>query len=343
MVGKKNGVVAKLKQENSKLLSLQCIIHQENLVAKAGIPEAKIFSDKVMKIVNKCISSGATRHRLFRQFLEECEHDITDLQKMQQVRWLSCANVFTKFLNAIGPIKEFLATLKIQFEELDDGFWIQKLSFLTDLTNKMSVLNRSLQGKRNFAWDSFKKISSFKMNIQSSIDEFENNNFDSFENLSKCSPVEKNFFLKWLRFILDDISKRFQDFQTVMFILKFGENPRPASDDDLQLIAVQFNLDYQKLKYEMNTYRSELMFNDDPTLKKFYQFPHLTKAMAHCQSLFADSYLCESAFSKMNFILNDYRANLTQNNLENCLIIATTELQIDLNELVRRLDCRVLH
>ena len=59
------------------------------------------------------------------------------------------------------------------------------------------------------------------MNIQSSIDEFENNNFDSFENLSKCSPIDKDFFLEWLSFILDDISKRFQDFQTVMFILFF--------------------------------------------------------------------------------------------------------------------------
>ena len=39
---------------------LQCKIHQENLVAKAGILEAKKFSDMVMKIGNKCISSGAT-------------------------------------------------------------------------------------------------------------------------------------------------------------------------------------------------------------------------------------------------------------------------------------------
>ena len=48
MIGIKNGLVAKLKEVHPKIISLQCIIHQENLVSKFGIAEAKSFADKVM-------------------------------------------------------------------------------------------------------------------------------------------------------------------------------------------------------------------------------------------------------------------------------------------------------
>ena len=124
MIGVRNGVVAKLKEVHPKLISLQCIIHQENLIVKVGIPETKVFSDQVMKIINKCISSGATRHRLFRQFLENFESDINDLEKMQQVRWLSCASVFSKFLTGVESIKEFLASVNLEFEILSDNLSI---------------------------------------------------------------------------------------------------------------------------------------------------------------------------------------------------------------------------
>lgn len=343
MIGVRNGVVAKLKEANPKLISLQCIIHQENLVAKAGIPEAVFFADKVMKIVNKCISSGATRHRLFRKFLEDCESDMNDLVKMQQVRWLSCASVFAKFLSGIEAIKQFLQSVNLEFEELNDNLWIQKLAFLSDLTGKMATLNKNLQGKEHYAWSSFKEILSFKLDIESSISEFENDDFGSYPNLEKCSEsIDKNTFLGWLKCILSDISTRFKDFSEIMFILRFGENPGGATNADLKMIADQFELDYQRLKLDMNKYRSDLELGKDDSLTKFYKYRYLSLAMAHCKSIFADSYLCESAFSKMNFILSDYRSRLTQEHLEACLLISLSELQIDFDYLVSKLDCRVL-
>ena len=85
-----------------------------------------------MRIVNKCIGSGATRHRLFKQFLEDCGEKINDLQKMQQVRWLSCANIFQRFLSISNTIKDFFSSLGIFFDELENEIWIKKLTFLTD-------------------------------------------------------------------------------------------------------------------------------------------------------------------------------------------------------------------
>ena len=44
-----------------------------------GTGDAKYFADTVMKIINKCIAVGATKHRLFRKFLENSEAEIADL------------------------------------------------------------------------------------------------------------------------------------------------------------------------------------------------------------------------------------------------------------------------
>lgn len=97
MTGKKKGVVSRMKQENLKLIPIKCIIHQEALCAKLGIKSAKPFADFVMHVINKCISAGALRHRLLREFLKDNESDINDLPKMAQVRWLSCEKVFNSF------------------------------------------------------------------------------------------------------------------------------------------------------------------------------------------------------------------------------------------------------
>ena len=57
----------------------------------------------------------------------------------------------------------------------------------------------------------------------------------------------------------------------------------------------------------------------------------------------ADLYLCESAFSKMNFILNEYRTNLTQLHLEDTLMAACSSIALDFDKIVAKLDCQISH
>lgn len=151
MRGVKDGVVAKIKRDNPHLIDLHCIIHQEDLVAKKSIPEAKIYADKVMTIINKCISAGALRCRQFEAFLNENNSEIRKLSKMQQVRWLSVNKTFKQFLPIIHLVDQFLQSqkTKIVFEELTDQEWIQNLAFFTDLTSQFATLNKKLQGILN--------------------------------------------------------------------------------------------------------------------------------------------------------------------------------------------------
>lgn len=146
MTGNKKGVVGRIMQDNPKLIPIKCIIHQEALCAKLGIKSAKPFADFVMHVINKCISAGALRHRLLREFLKENESDIYDLPKMAQVRWLSCDKVFTKFNSSFELIKEFLNQQGVEIKELNNVEFQEKLCFFTDLTKLLADLNRSLQG-----------------------------------------------------------------------------------------------------------------------------------------------------------------------------------------------------
>lgn len=148
MRGAKNGLLAKLKDVNKYIVPIHCIIHQESLIAKNGIPCAKKMADKVMIIVNKCISSGALRCRKFQSFLEENDAAVKSIPKMQQVRWLSVFKTFKSFLPIIPEIDTFLKSQSppIIFEELSNFVWIEQLSFFTDLTFHFSELNLKLQG-----------------------------------------------------------------------------------------------------------------------------------------------------------------------------------------------------
>ena len=146
MTGYKSGLVALVRQQNKNLLSFHCIIHQESLLGKLGIFSAKPMADNVMKITNKLISGGALKHRQFRLLLEENNSILSDLSKMQQVRWLSCQKVFNQFLTILDFIKEFVNQQNLTIPELDDSQWISDLSFFADLTTHFAILNKQLQG-----------------------------------------------------------------------------------------------------------------------------------------------------------------------------------------------------
>jgi hypothetical protein len=78
MIGKVNGFVTLMKNLNSKIIALHCIIHQSVLCAKLS-GDLKNIMTAVMKIVNYLRSHSALQHRLLKAFLQECESEYTDL------------------------------------------------------------------------------------------------------------------------------------------------------------------------------------------------------------------------------------------------------------------------
>ncbi|KYN28548.1 hypothetical protein ALC57_02027, partial [Trachymyrmex cornetzi] len=53
-------------------------------------------------------------------------------------------------------------------------------------------------------------------------------------------------------------------------------------------------------------------------------YPNLRKMKSFVLTMFGSTYVYEAAFSKMNYVKNKFRNNLTDRHLEDCLVAATT-------------------
>lgn len=53
-------------------------------------------------------------------------------------------------------------------------------------------------------------------------------------------------------------------------------------------------------------------------------YPNLRKIDCFMLTMFVSTYVCEAAFSKMNYGKNKFRNRLTDRHLEGCLVAATT-------------------
>ena len=70
-------------------------------------------------------------------------------------------------------------------------------------------------------------------------------------------------------------------------------------------------------------------------LLRFYQdhlqasgiYPNLLDHAKQMACIFGSTYVCEQFFSKMNYTKNKNRARLTDGNLNDCLLLASTNIQ----------------
>lgn len=170
MIGKANGFVTLLKQINSKIISLHCIIHQAVLCAKLS-GDFKNVMNTIMKIVNYLRSHSALQHRLLRAFLEECDSEYIDLLLHNDVRWLSKGNVLKRFIILLNEISDFLKSRNTKtateyFEFLCNSNNVTKLCFLGDMFSHINDLNLALQGKGKLICDMWEKIKAFQRKLK---------------------------------------------------------------------------------------------------------------------------------------------------------------------------------
>lgn len=164
MVGSKQGAVSFYSKECSDLITIHCILHQENLCAKI------ISMEHVMKVVVKVVNflrAGALNHRQFREFLSDMDSQYDDVIYFTQVRWLSAG----KMLKRVYDLhKEILMFLHHRNEtqlaaHLENNEWVSDLCFLVDMTQHLNELNVKLQGKNNMINNLFYILKSFQIKL----------------------------------------------------------------------------------------------------------------------------------------------------------------------------------
>ena len=108
MMGKKNGCLKLMKDENPDMLLVHCVIHRQNVVAK----NFSLVLNKIMNLVVKCINSikaSAKQERIFKLFCEENNEAHVRLLLHTEVRWLLKGNCLKRFMELFDTFSDFLS------------------------------------------------------------------------------------------------------------------------------------------------------------------------------------------------------------------------------------------
>lgn len=360
MIGRHAGFIAHCKGDPDfpKLLHYHCIIHQQALCAK--VIGFEHVMTPVVKIINS-IRSKAKQHRIFKVLLQEMSAEYGDLLLHTEIRWLSRGRVLLRFLSLLGEIKEFMQSKGEDVSLLEGTEWTLDLAFLTDITGKLNHLNCELQGKGKTVVDMISALNAFKakMNIFSvHLQRKKMLHFPSVQsvlkdNASASEALDKNAekYCQVINRLGQEFEDRFCDLDQLEPCVSFISNPFMNKDitDIAEQLSATFNLDAGQVEIEIVTLQNDLHLKAHQAAPNFWslvdteKYSGVSTAAMKVASLFGSTYLCESAFSDMNFIKNKHRTRLTDAHLQDSLRVAVSSYTPDYNTLVNSMQCQSSH
>ena len=209
----------------------------------------------------------------------------------------------------------------------------------------MSKLINGMNRTQCTVWESYSKIAVFKMVLENFKEDIECDNFESFQNLDKLKKcgdkINSEIFSEWIGQLKVDFDGRFFDFESIVPLRKFAKSPTSVTLNDIDIIAEKLGVNKTELKNDTNKYKSELLLVEDPDLSILKRFKMLKITYARIFSIFSSSYACELAVSRLNYIYNNFQSSMTQQNIENCLRIATSNIELNLEQIVSEMKFRL--
>ncbi|XP_069492317.1 general transcription factor II-I repeat domain-containing protein 2A-like [Ambystoma mexicanum] len=343
MIGKHNGFVSLMaKSVPQNVITHHCIIHQEQLCAKAL--EMTHVMEKVVSTVNFIRAKGLN-HRQFQAFLAEMGADHDDVIYFCQVRWLSRAATLSRFWSLLNEIKTFMTNKGKDVTFLEDASWLNDLAFLVDITKYLSDLNIKLQGKEQFVNKLYEHIQSFVHKLELFQKQLNEKNATHFTVLMTRSAhsINHDKYSALVGNLLNEFKNRFSDFrehsdELKIFADPFGTNVTNAPDMfQMELIDMQSNGDLKRAfsEHTLHTFYSKYITWDS--------FPNLSNHALRFIALFGSTYCCEQLFSRLKSIKTKSRSLLTDGHLSGILRIATSSVPADIEHLCKQKQCQVSH
>jgi len=109
-----------------------------------------------------------------------------------EVRWLSRGRMLSRLFELHSEVQLFLGETNFELKDkLTDNLWITTLAYLSDIFNRLNVLNLSLQGKSINRFSMNDKIKAFIMIIEMSSNNVSNENLQSFPNWEQFMTEHK--------------------------------------------------------------------------------------------------------------------------------------------------------
>ncbi len=324
MTGRKNGLIARIKNINPNIRANHCIIHRQALASKKISPELNDTMNLVINVVN-FMKSKALNSRLFSVLCEEVGTNHRCLLLHSEIRWLSRGRVVQRIFELRDEVKKFLEERNFQyFESLNDSFFI-KVSYLADIFNQINSLNLSLQKDSNII-DYNSAIKGFMKKLKIWAKKVDIDNHEMF-------PILKNFLEnKDLQFSsiklvvkrhLEELHKHFDEYFPELKEKQNDEwicNPFAANseeqnlsaDKEEELVELSCNEKYKLLFKSTNLVSFWLQLKD--------KYPLISAEAISYLLPFASTYLCETSFSALTYLKNKYKTKL---NVENDLRLAS--------------------
>lgn len=308
MMGKKNGCLKLMKDENPEMLLVHCVIHRENLVSKNISPVLNEVLKSVIKCIN-AIKANAKCERLFKQFCEDKNADHVRLLLHTEVRWLSKGNCLKRFMELFDVLSDFLSD-KPEMKHLLTVDGKAFMSYLADIFEKLNMLNKQLQGTNKTLVDAKAKIFGFITFTELCQKHISDKNFDLFHWLKKCEVTDAAVLVivDHLKILASDLKERFSDLKQIDFPTWVVQ---PVLVD-LSDVSMQYQ---EELSEMQNDESVKTLFNIKGAMawlcdETETKYPNSTNFARKLLLPFPSSYLAECGFSAVNDLLLKKRNRL---------------------------------
>ncbi|XP_069596686.1 general transcription factor II-I repeat domain-containing protein 2B-like [Ranitomeya imitator] len=338
---KNSGLAGLLKRDGVACLTFHCIVHEEGLVGTM-LKMADVM-EVVIKITNMMRDKKCTvTQRRFKGLLEELKASRCELPQNRNIRWLNEGNYLCKFFRLRKEIYLFLSELKSDpflEERLCDVDFLCSLAFLIDVTQALNSLNKSLKEKEQDICQLYKHISAFrsklmllKLNLlQNELTNFQCCNELFHEVKERGTNLNFNRFIPKIETLIENFNGRYQEFNELNSSFQLFNNPLSF---DINNADAHYQLELCEVQEDFYiASRAEVGVPFFKLLDKKH-FPNLRDLGLKIASMFGSTYICEKSFSDLNHIKSKYRNNISNRTLLQALRLSTTNLKVDIDELL---------
>ncbi|XP_051950665.1 zinc finger BED domain-containing protein 5-like [Xyrauchen texanus] len=309
MVGRYRGFATLLKERVPQVLTVHCMLHRHNLVAKNISPSLHQSLNIAVRAINK-IKAHALNDRIFRQLCEENDEAFQGLLLHTEVRWLSKGNCLARLCELFTSVLEFLAGANAA---LRDTLWSCRgdIFYLADFFGKMNEVSLKLQGDAVTLVHSKATICSFLAKLELYKQNLSRRQFNNFPQLAKVvDGLTDNHLLRYtdhLRAVKADMEIRFRDLDQLdvpEWVMEPFQVDVSRTEDEIQETLIDLQND-EEAKSTFRTCGWRVMWATHGQ-----RFPLLWKRIRLLLLAFPTSYLVEQGFSQALHMQTKYRSRL---------------------------------
>jgi hypothetical protein len=207
------------------------------------------------------------------------------------------------------------------------------------------VLNLQLQGKNKLFSQMCNAVASFKLKLQLFVGQLAQKRLQNFPRLqerAKTSELDTDRYTAKVEVLLDSFQAKFSQFDAEQDNVQLFSNPFTFPESKISLLDTGIQLEVIDLKsnsalkgrfYELPDVPSATDMVSFWRLVPASKFPHLHTFALQYVCRFGSTYRCEQTFSAMKLIKDRSRSRLNDPHLRDLLLLATSDIEPEIDKL----------